>query len=97
MNWLKKKVIKWVREDWENENKKLRRYPDEAVCTPNIDIDTERGLDIKVSHAIGGTIVTFRNYNRQQDRYVNSVYIVNEGEQLGEAIGKLITQESLRL
>lgn len=105
MNWLKKKVIKWVREDWENASNEKRRYSDRqygslSVPEPayrNMDIETNYWMDIRVQSVTGGTIVSFTN-NRRNDPNIpgSNVYIVQDGENLGEAIGKLITTEQLR-
>lgn len=105
MNWFKKKVIKWVREDWENAGNEKRRYKDELVgsssCRP--DIETNAWTDIRVQHVTGGTIVSFTNHRRNDSPQVryddypkSNVYIIQADENLGEAIGKLITTEQLR-
>lgn len=112
MNWLRKKVIKWVREDWNNENRKLRGrnaligypdYPDEPepalarsreYQTPEVP-----GMDIRVQNVNGGMIVSITRFNQFSDRvdYPRAqVYLLREEENIGEALAKIITQESLR-
>lgn len=107
MNWLRKKVIKWVREDWENAGRANRGtiigYPNE----PKADLVRSReyqhpevpGMDIRVQNVNGGMIVSVTRFNTYSDRvdYPRAqVYILREEENLSEALAKIITQESLR-
>jgi hypothetical protein len=107
MNWLRKKVIKWVREDWENEGSKKRSrsnligYPDEPEPVLRREYQTPEvpGMDIRVQNVTGGMIVSITRFNNYSDRvdYPRAqVYLLREEENLGEALAKIITQESLR-
>ena len=109
MNWLRKKVIKWVREDWENEGSKKRGrgaligYPNEprpeVVGGREYQAPEVPGMDIRVQNVTGGMIVSITRFNNYADRvdYPRAqVYLLREEENLGEALAKIITQESLR-
>lgn len=98
MNWLKKKVIKWVREDWENKRTEAN-YIGSPVRDYNSspEIETNKWMNIRVQQVAGGTIVSFENHSRfDSQKNGTRVYIINEGEVLGDALSKLIAQETLR-
>lgn len=97
MNWLKKKVIKWVREDWENENTKHRNgeYP-VAVSSDHDYVDTQKYFTVKVQTATGGRILSFNHYDRKTDRSETNVYVVPEEQNFNDALVKLINLESYR-
>ena len=95
MNWLKNKVIKWVREDWENERKKnadvgisLR----ESEHTP----DEDPVLTFRIYSATNGQIIEFRRWDKKADRNYNSTYIVERDKDLGEYINKCLSLEMLK-
>lgn len=52
-------------------------------------------LRISVYTASGGMIVETRTYDRHKDRQNTNLYIVNEGDDLGNELGKIITMASL--
>lgn len=97
MNWLKKKIVRWVKEDWEND-RKLNRYSDMAVC-PAVEsdsVDTSKSFTVKVQTATGGRILTFNHYDRKTDRSETNVYVVPEEQNFNDALVKLINLESYR-
>ena len=54
------------------------------------------GLNINVHSAHGGKIVTFRKYDRKNDRNNNNVYIIPDDQDFERELGKLITLEAMR-
>ena len=87
---------KWLR-NW------LER-PDQDSNIPNLTssakLRVEDGLSgeplrINVYTASGGMIVETRTYDRHKDRQNSNLYIVNEGDDLGNELGKIITMASL--
>jgi len=95
MNWLKKKVIKWVRDDWNEVNEKnsiaIRARDVEAgMC------DAEPVLNFRVFSAVGGQVVEFRRYDRKTDRSDTSTYIIHKEDDFGEKISKIANLELLR-
>jgi hypothetical protein len=101
MNWFKRMVINWVREDWEKASRQKDCYP-----TPNSlhgittvssrDISTDPTLQFKVYSAVGGKIVEFSRYNRKTDNSEHAIYIIGKDEDFGEKISKISTLEVLR-
>ena len=68
------------------------------VATVANDMDLpDGGLNIQVKGAIGGKIVIFRSYDERNDRNCYSTYLIPDGENFQESLGKIITMESLKL
>jgi hypothetical protein len=98
MNFLKKMLIKWVREDWD----KAGRYEQDCMVSPKNTISAHRGIDseptlnFKVYSAVGGKIVEFSRYDPKTDRHERQMYIIGRDEDFGEKIAKISTLEVLR-
>lgn len=101
MNFFKRMIVKWVREDWNNAG---QLQPD---CYPTVssknsigigsrDIGTDPTLQFKVYSAVGGKIVEFSRYDRKSDRSEHQIYIIGKDEDFGEKIAKISTLEVLR-
>lgn len=54
------------------------------------------GMNFSVYKANGGYVVEYRQYDRQRDRHDNKLHIINEDQDLGDALGKIISFEALR-
>jgi len=101
MNWFKRMVVKWVREDWDNarqeqdcyESPKLSRGMN-AVATR--DVGSDPTLQFKVYNAIGGKVVEFSRYDRQKDRAFHDIYIIGKDEDFGAKIAKIAMLEVLK-
>jgi hypothetical protein len=57
--------------------------------------DNHRGINFNVYSATGGKVVSIRTYEERNDRWITSLYIVADGEDLGEELAHIITRESL--
>ena len=94
MNWLKKKVIKWVREDWD------AQYEKNAVSGISIResdrMDSDPILNFRVFPAVGGQVVEFRRYDRLKDHSDVTTYIINKDDDFGEKISKIANLELLK-
>jgi len=95
MNWLKNKVIKWVREDWEEERKKNTvegvSLRDSEHC-----VDDDPVLTFRIYSATNGQIIEFRRWDKKADRNYNSTYIVEKDKDLGEYVNKCLSLEMLK-
>jgi len=91
MNWLKRKIRNWVN-DYKNEAKASRAN----LVTADSESLSSEPLRLSIYRANGGTIVETRVYDRQKDRSQNQLHIVNNDQDLGEALSKIITMEALR-
>lgn len=103
MNWFKRMVVKWVREDWDS-----ARETDSQDCYPTTklgrgstisgraSVDSEPTLQFKVYSAVGGKIVEFSRYDPKTERTDRQIYIIGRDEDFGEKIAKISTLEALR-
>ena len=57
----------------------------------------EGGLNIQVKSALGGKIIIFRNYDERNDRNIYTTYLIHDGENFEQSLGKIITMESMKL
>ena len=86
LNWLGADYIKFEYDDNLNQC-------DLAVPSPSIAHIEVDGLSFNVMPAQGGTIVQLRSYDRKNDRNNNSTHIIAEGQDVAEAIGKIVAIE----
>jgi hypothetical protein len=95
MNWLKKKVIQWVREDWEEERKK--NGAERAISVRDTDhVEADPIISFRIYSAQNGKILEFNKYDRVKDRSDRSVYIIGKDEDIAEKVGKCLSLELLR-
>ena len=90
MKWLKKVVVKWVRDDW-NSCQPVQDSP--RVGAKAVDVE---GLSFNVMPAQGGTVVQIRCYDRKTDRNNHITHVIPEGEDIAERIGQIVSLELLR-
>jgi hypothetical protein len=97
MKWLKNKVIKWVREDWEEERKK---NGEKGILISSRDVESSPENDpiitFRIYSATNGKILEFRRYDRKTDRNDNSTYIVEKDRDIGEYVSKCLSLEMLK-
>ena len=101
MNWFKRIIVKWVREDWDNASREQDCYPSPKLgrgmnTVSTRDVDSDPTLQFKIYNAIGGKVVEFTRYDRKIDRTEHQVYIIGKDEDFGEKIAKISTLEALR-
>ena len=100
MNWFKRMVVKWVREDWDNARQEQDCYPTPKLSTNSIvssrDVNSDPTLQFKVYNAIGGKVVEFSRYDRQKDRHFHDIYIIGKEEDFGQKIAKIAMLEVLK-
>ena len=95
MNWLKRKVRRWL------DSEQDQCYPTPKGMGLNSiastrDINSDASLNFKVYNAVGGKIVEFSRYDRKNDRTDHQIYIIGRDEDFGEKIAKISTLEVLR-
>jgi len=100
MNWFKRMVVKWVREDWNNAGQEKDCYPSTKLSSANTisgrDVNSDPTLQFKVYNAIGGKVVEFSRYDRKNDRSFHDIYIIGRDEDFGEKIAKIAMLEVLK-
>jgi hypothetical protein len=104
MNFFKRMIVKWVREDWDNARQEQDCYPSPKMSRGNTistisgraSVDSEPTLQFKVYSAVGGKIVEFSRYDPRTDRQDRQIYIIGNDEDFGEKISKISTLEVMR-
>ena len=100
MNWFKRMVVKWVREDWESGSRQDDCYPTPKLSSMNTistrDVNSDPTLQFKIYNAIGGKVVEFSRYDRHKDRSFHDIYIIGKNEDFGEKIAKIAMLECLK-
>ena len=100
MNWFKRIVVKWVRDDWDNARQEQDCYPSPKLMSTNSingrDVNSDPTLQFKIYSAIGGKVVEFSRYDRQKDRQFHDIYIIGKDEDFGEKIAKIAMLENLK-
>lgn len=94
MNWFRKLVVKWVREDWENANKQ-EKVALNSVAVREQDVDIE-GLRFTLMAAHGGAILQTQKYDNRTDRNLYNTYIITDGDDVAERVGQIVAMELLR-
>lgn len=101
MKWFKRWFANKCREAWE-ESRAEADVP-HAIATTKAgrliarEHDWHENLNISITAANGGKIVTFRRYDHKTDRSDNKIYVIPEDQDFNTEIGKLITLESMRM
>ena len=97
INWFKKKVIQWVREDWN------KARPEQDVLVSN-SIGTvskgrrldQHGMNFTIYSANGGYVMEYTSYDPRTDERNNALHIITSDQDLGQGIAHIITLEMLR-
>jgi hypothetical protein len=93
MKWLKRQIYRWV-QDVRNEEEKLL-----GGMTLNCEAPEPAwsdGLRVTVKRVIGGSVVSFRTYDRRRDESNERHYIITDEQEFDRELGKMITMESMR-
>jgi hypothetical protein len=91
MNWLKRIVVKWVKDDWYNS-----QPVQDVVSVGTKAVDVE-GLSFNVMPAQGGTVVQIRSYDRRSDRNNTITHVIPDGEDIATRLGQIVSMELLRV
>ena len=101
MNWFKRMVVNWVREDWDTVGTNMaidRAVPMRKAHTlgGSSTLDSDAQLTFTVYNAIGGKVVEFRRYDRRTDRSDHAVYVIGKDEDFGSKIAKISMLEVMK-
>jgi len=101
MNWFKRMVVKWVRDDWDNARQEQDCYPSPKMSrglnsVATRDVGSDPTLQFKIYSAIGGKVVEFSRYDQKADRHHHDIYIIGKNEDFGEKIAKIAMLENLK-
>lgn len=104
MNWVKKKIIRWIKRDWYN----CDDDAPEAACVPvsgygngaklasSRSIESPVRFNFTVIPASGGRIVEFNTYDHQKDRSINTVHVIPDDTDFTNELTKIVSIELLK-
>jgi hypothetical protein len=100
MKWFDRWFVRKCKWAWENKH----HIDNEGRITPIRESEIVEedphslndGLRINIKKVIGGSLVTFRHYDRKIDRHEHKTYIITSDQDFNLELGKIITMESLR-
>ena len=102
INWFKKKVISWVREDWDSASKQSKQGQrglgvENTIGTvvPSSRLQ-QNGMNFTLYSASGGYIMEYNTYNHNTDTRYNALHIIPSDQELGQGIAHIITLEMLK-
>ena len=86
---LKQRIRSWLLDSGDEPDK----AQDSSVQEEKLSSD---GMRMQIYKANGGFVVETRGYDRQRDRHLNSMHVITEDQDLGDALGKIVMMEALR-
>jgi hypothetical protein len=100
INWFKKKVISWVKEDWD----KVQNDGDNGLIPMNRHAVTsskgrrldQHGMNFTIYSANGGYVMEYNTYDPRTDERSTALHIITSDQDLGQSIAHIITFEMLR-
>ena len=99
IRWLWSRVMKWGWDYSRDIDEPIRgRGRRGVVSIDDIDssIELPDPITFRVQAITGGTLVETRWYDPKNDEPIRKLHIVNDNENLAEAIGKIVTMELIR-
>jgi hypothetical protein len=54
------------------------------------------GMRLQIYRASGGYVVETRSYDSHKDRNFNTMHVITEDQDLGDALGKIVMMEALK-
>ncbi len=54
------------------------------------------GMRMQIYKASGGYVVETRSYDHHKDRNLNTMHVITEDQDLGDALGKIVMMEALK-
>lgn len=85
---FKQRIRNWLmREDIEED------VPHQLVEADRL---SSEGMRMQIYKASGGYVVETRSYDSHKDRNFNSMHVITEDQDLGDALGKIVMMEALK-
>ncbi len=57
---------------------------------------SSEGMRMQIYRASGGYVVETRSYDHHKDRNLNSMHVITDDQDLGDALGKIVMMEALK-
>ena len=84
---FKQRIRNWIMSD---------DYEQDVPQTIEADRQSSEGMRMQIYKASGGYVVETRSYDSHKDRNHNSMHVVTEDQDLGDALGKIVMMEALK-
>ena len=103
MNWFKKKIIRWMKRDWYNDDVcdspeavPVSGYGNSNKIASSRSIESPVRFNFTVIPASGGRIVEFNTYDHQKDRSINTVHVIPDDADFTNELTKIVSIELLK-
>ena len=102
MKWFDRWFVRKCKWAWENRDvadeiiNQVQAKSAAGLSTLAQDEAWEDGLRITIKKMIGGSVVSFRVYDKRTDRSDTRNYIITDEQDFNTELGKIITMESMR-
>ncbi len=83
---LKQRFRNWLNSD---------EYEQDSVVVSEDRLSSD-GMRMQIYKASGGYVVETRSYDHHKDRNLNSIHVITEEQDLGDALGKIVMMEALK-
>ncbi len=90
MNWLKRKLRRWLNE----EDIHLERA---TVIERDRSAPAMNGMNFCLYNAVGGHILESRTYNQKTDRTEGTLYMIHEDQDFAKQVAQAIMLEQMKL
>ncbi len=90
MNWLRRKLRRWL-----NEEDILLSRPE--VVERDRSSPSQNGMNFCLYQAVGGHILESRTYNSKTDRHEGTLYMIHEDEDFAKQVAQAIMLEQMKL
>lgn len=87
---LKQRFRNWLFDE-QNENKFVPYY-EETIVRANFD----GGMNFTIHKASGGLVVNVNHYDPMKDRSQSNLYVIQDDDNIGENLTKILTMENLK-
>jgi hypothetical protein len=96
MKWFDQWFVRKCKWAWENKNVIEQDITEGMQLITTEENSWGDGLRINVRKVIGGSVISFRTYDRIKDRSDERHYIITDEQDFNSELGKMITMESMR-
>lgn len=86
---IKQRIRNWLNDDQEEDDYVALQ----TVETNQLDSD---GMRLQIYKASGGFVVETRRFDRRTDQNINTMHVITDDQDIGEALGKIVMMEALR-
>ena len=84
---LKQRFRNWLNND---------DYEEDSLQVVEADKLSSDGMRLQIYRASGGYVVETRSYDHHKDRNLNTMHVITEDQDLGDALGKIVMMEALK-